>query len=191
MRILPPEATPDATILLTTRGVRAFVDGLVSVVLPSYLVLLGFNGLGSERSYSTKLHDPVVALSMDLDRYRRKEDEAGEIETFLHQYARFDSGFIDQVSSWDKQANAHFQSPTLLQELFVNERNFLAECSPEELEILEKRWGEDTFFTVARKSAFLLDEESTTGTPVPGFWTRPLFDEAQEELALAFEPAFA
>jgi MFS family permease len=45
MRVLPPEATPDAAILLTTRGVRAFVDGLVSVVLPSYLVLLGFNGV--------------------------------------------------------------------------------------------------------------------------------------------------
>ncbi len=45
MRVLPPDATPDATILLTTRGVRAFVDGLVSVVLPSYLVLLGFSGV--------------------------------------------------------------------------------------------------------------------------------------------------
>lgn len=43
--LLPPETTADAPILLTTRGMRAFVDGLVSVVLPSYLVLLGFDGL--------------------------------------------------------------------------------------------------------------------------------------------------
>ena len=45
MRLLPPETTPDAGVLLTTRGMRAFVDGLVSVVLAPYLVLLGFDGL--------------------------------------------------------------------------------------------------------------------------------------------------
>jgi MFS family permease len=44
-RLLPPETTQDAAVLLSTRGMRAFVDGLVSVVLPSYLVLLGFDGL--------------------------------------------------------------------------------------------------------------------------------------------------
>ncbi|MEP6659277.1 MAG: MFS transporter [Acidimicrobiales bacterium] len=44
-RLLPPETMPDAAVLLSTRGMRAFVDGLVSVVLPSYLVLLGFDGL--------------------------------------------------------------------------------------------------------------------------------------------------
>jgi MFS family permease len=45
MRLLPPETTPDAGVLLTTRGMRAFVDGLVSVVLAPYLVLLGFDGV--------------------------------------------------------------------------------------------------------------------------------------------------
>lgn len=45
LRLLPPETTPDASVLVATRGVRAFADGLVSVVLPSYLVLLGFDGL--------------------------------------------------------------------------------------------------------------------------------------------------
>ncbi|MGE0878232.1 MAG: MFS transporter [Acidimicrobiia bacterium] len=38
------DTTPDARLLLTTRGVRAFVDGLVSVTLSSYLVLLGLSG---------------------------------------------------------------------------------------------------------------------------------------------------
>ena len=45
MRLLPTETTPDAGVLLTTRGMRAFVDGLVSVVLAPYLVLLGFDGV--------------------------------------------------------------------------------------------------------------------------------------------------
>src|SRR5437868_7342300 len=44
-RWLPPSATPDAKVLLASRGVRAFADGFVSVLLPVYLVGLGFDGL--------------------------------------------------------------------------------------------------------------------------------------------------
>jgi len=40
---LPPDTTADAGVLLTARGVRAFADGLVSVLLPAYLLTLGFN----------------------------------------------------------------------------------------------------------------------------------------------------
>lgn len=45
MKLLPPETGVDARRLLVARGVRAFVDGLVSVVLPGYLLLLGFDGV--------------------------------------------------------------------------------------------------------------------------------------------------
>jgi ribosomal protein S18 acetylase RimI-like enzyme len=176
-------------------GMKAGYDESVATVSPGhngFYEMLGFSGLGSERSYSTKLHDPVVALTMDLDRYRQTQDDAGEIETFLHQYGRFDSHFLERMDVWAKQASAHFRSPALLQDLFVNERNFLAECSPQELEILEQRWGEDIFFTVAKKSAALLDDEPTTGTDSsPGFWTSTCSEDEQEELALVFEPAFA
>jgi len=40
---LPPESTSDAGVLLSARGVRAFADGFVSVLLPAYLLTLGFN----------------------------------------------------------------------------------------------------------------------------------------------------
>lgn len=43
MRILPPGASRDAAVLLQTRGIRAFGDGLVSVVLAAYLTALGFS----------------------------------------------------------------------------------------------------------------------------------------------------
>src|SRR5699024_6784950 len=43
MRILPPGATRDAAVLLQTRGVRAFGDGLVSVVLAGYLAAVGLS----------------------------------------------------------------------------------------------------------------------------------------------------
>jgi MFS family permease len=43
VRILPPGAGHDAGVLLQTRGIRAFGDGVVSVVLASYLAALGLS----------------------------------------------------------------------------------------------------------------------------------------------------
>src|SRR5215468_326462 len=39
---LPPDTSSDAEVLLAARGVRAFADGFVSVLLPVYLLGLGF-----------------------------------------------------------------------------------------------------------------------------------------------------
>ncbi|MGZ3440457.1 MAG: MFS transporter, partial [Polyangia bacterium] len=45
MRLLPASAGHDARILLTTRVIRGFSDGVVAVVLASYLTSLGFTSL--------------------------------------------------------------------------------------------------------------------------------------------------
>lgn len=42
---LPPGTLPSAALLLWTRGLRAFGDGFVSLLLPFYLTLLGFSAL--------------------------------------------------------------------------------------------------------------------------------------------------
>jgi predicted MFS family arabinose efflux permease len=44
-RLLPPSATADASRLLLTRALRGFADGVVSVLLASYLSDLGFTPL--------------------------------------------------------------------------------------------------------------------------------------------------
>ena len=41
MKFLPPSATRDAGLLLSSRGLRAFGDGVVSIVLPAYLLAKG------------------------------------------------------------------------------------------------------------------------------------------------------
>src|SRR5262249_11867325 len=41
--LLPRDASPDAPWLMTARGTRAFADGLVSVLLPTYLLGRGFD----------------------------------------------------------------------------------------------------------------------------------------------------
>src|SRR5919107_4540683 len=42
---LPPETSPDARVLLTARGMRAFGDGFVSILLPVHLAQLGLSNL--------------------------------------------------------------------------------------------------------------------------------------------------
>jgi MFS family permease len=41
--LLPPGTLPDARLLLAARGMRAFGDGYVSLLLPYYLTLLGYS----------------------------------------------------------------------------------------------------------------------------------------------------
>nr|WP_214473792.1 MFS transporter [Mesorhizobium sp. dw_380] len=43
LALLPSGAGPTASYLLVSRGLRAFGDGLVSLLLPAYLAALGFN----------------------------------------------------------------------------------------------------------------------------------------------------
>jgi MFS family permease len=69
--VLPPGATADAGILLMARGIRAFGDGFVSVLLPLYLTTLGF---GSVRigavATATLVGSAMLTLAVGLLAYR-------------------------------------------------------------------------------------------------------------------------
>jgi predicted MFS family arabinose efflux permease len=57
----------DARVLLGTRGLRAFADGLVSVVLPTLLIALGLSGLQTGAIVtSTLLGSAAVTLAVGL-----------------------------------------------------------------------------------------------------------------------------
>src|SRR5512134_1717917 len=45
MRFLPPSATPLARLILITRGMRSVADGCISVLLPAYLLALGYDAV--------------------------------------------------------------------------------------------------------------------------------------------------
>src|SRR5205085_8217908 len=74
-RVLPASATRDARTLLFTRGVRGFADGVVSVLLASYLGRLGFSALQIGAIVTaTLLGSAVLTLAIGLlgHRYRRR-----------------------------------------------------------------------------------------------------------------------
>src|SRR5437763_15286248 len=65
-RPMPPGASADAFRVLTARGVRAFGDGLVALLLPIYLVELGFSALAVGAIVHAYRHgDPHPRCGMD------------------------------------------------------------------------------------------------------------------------------
>lgn len=71
MKLLPDSAGIDSRVLLTTRGVRAFVDGIAYVLLPSFLLNLGFSGLQIGAVVTASLlGSAVLTLLVGTNAYR-------------------------------------------------------------------------------------------------------------------------
>jgi MFS family permease len=69
--VFPPDTTPDARRLVTARAVRAFGDGFVSVLLPAYLLSLGFEAVQvGAISSSTLLGSAALTLVVGLVAHR-------------------------------------------------------------------------------------------------------------------------
>lgn len=123
----------------------------VAAVSPShngFYELLGFRQVGSLRSYSQTIDDPVIAVSMDIDQYREPQRELSATAQFVRDFLTEGNRFLSCVAEWADEARRQFLNPDLLKQLFVLERNFLARCTPEELGILYRRWGHDMFAAV-------------------------------------------
>lgn len=127
----------------------------VASVSPSHMgfyALAGFLKIGSERSYSSKVHDPVVALCLNLQEYRRPAPDLEPAEQFVHSLLADQNVYIDRVEAWDTEAKARFLKAELLARLFAGRRNFLSECSAFELQILRRHWGPELFEAVLETS---------------------------------------
>lgn len=110
--------------------------------------LLGFTQVGSERSYSEKIYDPVIALAIDFDHYRRPPEGLCAAADFVHQFLGPQNPYQECIHVWDRRARAHFLNPELLERLFVLESDFLAECTSAELGTIRMRWGQELFRSV-------------------------------------------
>jgi MFS family permease len=72
---MPSLASADALRLLTARGVRAFGDGFVALLLPTYLVELGFSALAIGAIVtSTLIGTAILTLGVGwiANRYSRR-----------------------------------------------------------------------------------------------------------------------
>ena len=69
--LLPPGASRDAGLILAARGIRAFTDGYVALLLPYYLTLLGYSAFQvGLMATATLLGSGVLTLVTGLFAYR-------------------------------------------------------------------------------------------------------------------------
>lgn len=138
--------------------IQAGYDRALATVSPNhknFYNLVGFQSLGSLRSYSDKLHDPVVAIFLSIDLYRSTQPAEG-IDPAVHRHAATANPFLASASDWTQRARQRFLSADVLKNLLVTGRNFLSECTPAELSYLRKSWGAKLF------------DQVMTGPTLPG-----------------------
>ena len=144
---VPTELMRCAIAVSLTEG----YDEANAAVSPShngFYDLLGFRQVGSLRSYSKSIDDPVIAVSMDIDQYRTPQSGLSSTGEFMREFLTESNRFLSRVVEWAQEAREQFLNPDLLKQLFVLERNFLARCTPDQLRILHNRWGHDRFMAV-------------------------------------------
>src|SRR5437899_8438557 len=73
-RLLPRGTSGDAGSILTARGLRSFADGFVSLLLPIYLVELGFSALAIGAIVtSTLIGTALLTLWVEIGRASCRE----------------------------------------------------------------------------------------------------------------------
>ncbi len=83
-RLLPPGVLPDAGLLLAARGLRAFGDGYVSLLLPYYLTLLGYGALEIGAIITaTLLGSGLMTLGVGLVAHRFRQRTLLELAALL------------------------------------------------------------------------------------------------------------
>jgi len=132
-------------------------DDIVAAVSPGHAAfygLLGFEQIGSIRSYSKDVEDPVVLMRVGVkERFEGITEADGEEEYFLKKYYVDDNPYPRYVASWSILAERFFSDPLSLRELFVHRSQLLARCSLAELAAIRRRWGEEVFVRVCAVAA--------------------------------------
>lgn len=132
-------------------GMKAGFHQAVAAVSPShdgFYQLLGFHNIGSVRSYSEEIYDPVVAMAMDLNMFRRPVCRGTATERFVFRFAVTENPYLDKVGEWNRRSHDCFLSVDNLIRLFVREKNFLDTCTLPELQAIQFRWGRKLFSAV-------------------------------------------
>jgi len=140
---------------LTTELLRCMIaqavaeghDEIIAAASPGhegFYTMMGFRRIADVRSYSSKVYDPVVALSFNL-RERDGAEEAEDHESFLRRFLYTDNPFRELAEDWQERASGIFRDPPDLCELFATRSGMLARCTPSELAAIRRRWTPAVF----------------------------------------------
>jgi hypothetical protein len=137
-------------------GLAQGYDEGVAVVSPGHVPcyqLMGFREIGPVRNYSSEIHDPVGALSINTRQFREPWRESSAIDEFIWNFMVKENPFIHRVKTWDVMARRRFLQKDLLSQLFVEEANLLERCSRAQYAMLRRQWGRRLFDEVRASEA--------------------------------------
>ena len=158
--VITPEyrRTPVMTELMRCCFAHAIENGctdLLADVSPSHQAfyeLMAFELIGSLRNSSPDVEDPVVLVNLPITEAVENVADLGIEDDFdLAQVKVFyldTNQYRDKVEQWATKAESAFRDSAFLRELFVEQSDFLDNCSQENLDIISQRWGEETFMDV-------------------------------------------
>lgn len=165
---------------------NAGCDHAIATVSPNhsgFYKFVGFDQLGAERSYSKKLHDPVVALCGDLSLLRKPRPSfPSRAEEYVHNFMTRANRFRVDAAERSRRAKQHFLSADLLKGLLLDQRNFFSECSLAELVHLRSSWGRELFDLVWETSGSKLSAD-TAFMKAPHLSTASHCPEIQDDWA--------
>ena len=135
-------------------------NGMLATVSPNhghFYEMLCFEQVGTERSSSPDIDDPVVLQLNSYDEFYRcwRAVQPGEVSDaeVVTSFFIANNPYYKRVQEWTRIAEAEFMKPAFLHELFVNRSGFLNECSDNEFEAIRERWGERFMWHVWGDSA--------------------------------------
>lgn len=112
----------------------------------------GFEIIGSQRSYSEKIDDPVVLLRLAIDRLDERfasiDINDNDDEAWLKNHYIVNNPYYNKIEEWTTKAETTFADTAFLREFFVDRSHFLEQCTLKDLDIISRRWGEETFLDV-------------------------------------------
>ena len=114
--------------------------------------LLNFVEVGSVRSYSQSINDPVVALSVAHECYRECPADADDVRLFINRFMWSENPYLSRVVAWASEARRYFLEVSLLHRLFVAESNFIGRCRESALAHLRVVWGSALYDAVVDRS---------------------------------------
>jgi ribosomal protein S18 acetylase RimI-like enzyme len=141
----------------------------IAIVSPSHAAayrLLGFQQIGTVRSYSLTANDPVVALWLDIDQFRIQKIHQDPADAFVRDFMATDNPYHRKIATWERQAQSFFSHPRVLRKLFVTEERLLQRCTTSQLLAIHDSWGAQVFSEVLGTCNLNLFEDSTPPVPM-------------------------
>ena len=108
-----------------------------------------FKQIGSLRSYSQNIYDPVIMLCLDLNYLlylsSSIDRQSNPVDTFLIDYLYFKNPYLLLVELWSYMAQEQFKNIEKLISLFTKCPELFTEASQIELQAMENRLGLQAF----------------------------------------------